>query len=135
MVRDLQPYRISTKGSPWSGALGCSNTLARRRFYTIVPMMFLALSACGPKLNVKATKPPAELMACAAGPAAPALPPYEWDKIAAAPSVAVAVDMAKAITGKRDGLMLPYVLDLRAARGDCAAKVAGTRAWADRLPE
>ncbi|AMU89877.1 hypothetical protein [Sphingopyxis macrogoltabida] len=86
-------------------------------------------------MHVKATKPPAELLACAGEPVAPALPPYEWDKIAAAPSVAVAVDMAKAITGKRDGLMLPYVLDMRAALGDCAAKVAGVRAWADRLPE
>ena len=95
----------------------------------------LASTACGPKVAAKATKPPVELLTCAGEPQAPALPPYEWGKIAAAPTVAVAVDMAKAITGKRDALMLPYVLDMRASRGDCAAKVDGTRAWSDALPD
>ncbi|PQM29389.1 hypothetical protein CVO77_00165 [Sphingopyxis lindanitolerans] len=65
---------------------------------------------------------------------APALPPYGWDKIAQAPTIAAAVDMARAVTGARDALTLPYVLDLRASRGDCASKVRGINAWADALP-
>ncbi|WP_275541959.1 hypothetical protein [Sphingopyxis lindanitolerans] len=42
--------------------------------------------------------------------------------------------MARAVTGARDALTLPYVLDLRASRGDCASKVRGINAWADALP-
>lgn len=35
----------------------------------------------------------------------------------------------------RDEMTLAYVLAMRAAWGDCLAKVAGVKEWADRLPD
>lgn len=71
------------------------------------------LSACGPKVAVKATKPPAELLVCADEPLAPILPP---------PGI------------ERDRIVGDWILALRAAFGDCKADVVGTKAWADALP-
>lgn len=90
-------------------------TNARRKLLAI-PMMALPLllTSCGDKLPVKATKPPPSLLTCAAEPSAPQLP---------APGI------------ERDRLVLGYVLALRAAYGDCAANLAGVRAWADALPD
>lgn len=113
MVVAVQPCRISSKGSYWSGALGCSNTLARRRFYSIVPIVFLTLSACAPKPLAVAVKPPPELLTCADEPVAPEV---------GDPGV------------ERDRIVLGYVLAMRAAYGDCASKVAGIKIWADALP-
>lgn len=73
-----------------------------------------ALIACGPRVIVVPTKPPAELMSCADEPAIPELPP---------PGI------------ERDRVVLALILALRASGGDCRAKVLGTRAWADALPE
>jgi len=91
------------------------------------------LTACGEKIAV-ATTPPAELLTCADEPLAPDLPPYAWDWIIAAPTVDVAVERMKAITGKRDALTLDYILAFRSAWGDCRSKVDGVRAWAEALP-
>lgn len=119
MVDALQPCRISTKGSFWSGALGCSNTPARRHFYITVPLMFLVLSGCGEKIVAVGTKPPAELLVCADEAIAPILPPK---------------DGTEATQLVRDSLTLGYVLAMRAAWGDCKADVVGTKAWSDALP-
>lgn len=72
------------------------------------------LTACDKAVAVKATKPPPELLTCQAEPATPDLPD---------PGI------------ERDRLVLGYVLALRAAYGDCAAKVSGVRAWSDALPD
>lgn len=66
------------------------------------------LTACGEK--VRLALPPVELTTCADEPLAPELPGQ---------------DMQAA----RDALMLGYVLALRAAWGDCRAKVDGSKAW------
>ena len=55
--------------------------------------------------------PPAELLSCAGEPIAPALPGRDKQE-------------------ERDALTLAYVLAMRAAWGDCAAKVHGVAAWA-----
>lgn len=101
-----------------------------------IPMMALPLllMSCGDKLPVKATKPPVDLLSCADEPLSPVLTPYEWDRVLQSPTVQAAVDMMRAITGKRDGATLSYVLAMRAAYGDCASKVAGVRSWAEQLP-
>lgn len=77
-------------------------------------------TARGEKVQVKATKPPAEVLECAGEPIAPALPPK---------------DGTETTQKVRDPLTLTYVLALRAAWGSCAAAVAGTKAWADKLPD
>lgn len=78
------------------------------------------LAACGPKQIAVAVKPPADLLTCAGEPLAPDLPvrdgTTEVDRI-------------------RDEVTLAYVLAMRAAWGDCSAKVAGVKEWADRLPD
>lgn len=71
------------------------------------------LTACGPKVAVKATKPPPALLTCSAEPVAPELP---------VPGI------------ERDRIVLAYLLAMRAAYGDCASKVAGVKSWADALP-
>ena len=74
----------------------------------------MPLGACGPKVHVKATKPPVELLTCSAEPLAPELP---------APGI------------ERDQIVLNYLLAMRAAYGDCASKVAGVKSWADAMPD
>ena len=73
----------------------------------------MGLGACGPKTLAVAVKPPAELLTCSAEPAAPEI---------GAPGI------------ERDRIVLAYLLAMRAAYGDCSAKVAGVKAWADALP-
>lgn len=114
MVGALQPCRISKKGSFWSGALGCSNTLARRRFYIILPAIFLTLSGCEEKVIAVGVKPPPALLTCAGEPLAPILPPRGIE---------------------RDRIVTEWVLAYRAAWADCASKIAGVRKWADTLPD
>jgi hypothetical protein len=84
---------------------------------------------------VKATKPPVDLLSCAGEPLSPVLTPYEWDRVLQSPTVQAAVDMMRAITGKRDGATLSYVLAMRAAYGDCKSSVDGIRAWSEALPD
>lgn len=69
----------------------------------------MALAACGTE-RLALALPPAELATCAAEPETPELP---------APGV------------ERDRIVFDYVLALRDAWGDCAAKVAGLKAWWD----
>lgn len=59
-------------------------------------------------------KPPLALLRCAYEPEAPALPDREQQ-------------------AKRDVMTLNYILDLRAAWGDCKAKLAGIAAWSEEL--
>jgi len=72
----------------------------------------LTLSACGQPERVVLVKPPAHLTVCADEPVAPALPGRDQQ-------------------AERDRLTLAYILALRSAWGDCAAKVAGIGAWSD----
>lgn len=65
-------------------------------------------AACGEKPVL--TLPPLELTTCADEPVAPDLPAPEMQ-------------------AERDRLMLDYSLGLRAAWGDCKAKVEGLRTW------
>lgn len=73
----------------------------------------LALTGCGQERPAIA-KPPAHLLTCKDEPVAPELPGMDEQ-------------------AKRDALTLDYILSLRSAWGDCSAKVAGVRAWADSL--
>lgn len=73
----------------------------------------LLLSGCDPHIRV--ATPPAHLLTCADEPPAPLLPERDGT---------VTTEVA------RDVMTLGYVLGLRSAWGDCAAKVAGVRAWA-----
>ena len=79
----------------------------------LIPLCF-ALTACGPKVAVKATKPPPELLTCAGQPVAPVLPP---------PGI------------ERDRIVSEWVLAYHEAWGDCASKVAGVKRWADALKD
>jgi hypothetical protein len=72
----------------------------------------MALGACGPR-PVRIALPPADLTTCADEPVAPDLP-------------------GRDAQDERDRLTLDYVLGLRAAWGDCRAKVDGIKAWRDR---
>jgi len=72
----------------------------------------MACAACGPK-PVRIALPPADLATCADEPQAPDLP-------------------ARDQQDTRDRLTLDYILDLRAAWGDCRAKVDGIKAWRER---
>lgn len=76
----------------------------------------LLLSACDP--HVRIATPPPEYLTCADEPVAPMLPERDGT---------VTTEVA------RDVATLGYVLGLRSAWGDCAAKVAGVRAWAERV--
>ena len=69
----------------------------------------LALAACQPAKPVLVL-PPVSLTTCAPEPAAPALP-------------------GKDQQAERDRLILDYLLSLRAAGGDCRAKVNGLATW------
>ena len=73
----------------------------------------LLMSACDH--HVRIATPPPEYLTCAGEPMAPSLPERDGT---------VATEVA------RDIATLGYVLGLRSAWGDCAAKVAGVRAWA-----
>jgi len=78
----------------------------------------LALAACGQPRPV-IIAPPAELTSCAAEPQAPDLPAVDWSS----------VETARPVQRARDIAMLQYVLAWRTAHGDCAAKIAGVKAW------
>ena len=71
------------------------------------------LTACGPARPVIA-KPPVALLSCQDEPLAPDLP-------------------ARDQQAARDRMTLEYLLSLRSAWGDCSAKVAGVKAWADSI--
>lgn len=73
----------------------------------------LVLTGCGQERPAIA-KPPVALLTCADEPAPPSLPGRDEQ-------------------ARRDALMLDYVLAFRTAWGDCHAKVAGVKAWADAL--
>lgn len=72
------------------------------------------LTACGEKPVL--VLPPANLATCADEPLAPILPGRDQQDV-------------------RDSLTLEYILALRSAWGDCAAKVDGLRAWMDAAGE
>lgn len=73
----------------------------------------LALAACGQPVPVVLTPPPA-LLSCADEPPPPDLPTPERQR-------------------ERDELTLAYILALRSAWGDCAAKVNGVRTWTEEV--
>lgn len=85
-----------------------------RQLWTATTLSALALTGCG-QARVETVKPPAALLTCADEPVAPELPGRDEQ-------------------ARRDALTLDYVLALRSAWGDCSAKVAGVRAWAEALP-
>lgn len=80
------------------------------------------MTACGQDRPRIAT-PPAEYLTCQADPVAPALPAFDWSNI----------DRARAVQRQRDQLTIDFELGLRAAGGDCRAKVAAIRAWVKRV--
>ena len=86
----------------------------------LLPPFALILSAASCERPV-IIAPPVELTTCAAEPQAPDLPPVDWSS----------VETAQPIQRARDIAMLSYVLAWRTAHGDCAAKVAGVKAWAE----
>lgn len=73
----------------------------------------MGLTACGPE-RVRLAPVPVELTVCATEPAAPDLPVR---------------DGTDAVQAERDRLTFDYILALRSWAGDCAAKVAGVKAW------
>ncbi len=74
----------------------------------------MACASCGQERPAIA-KPPADLLVCSNEPVAPDLPGRDEQ-------------------ARRDAMTLDYILALRSAWGDCFAKVAGVRAWAEKLP-
>ena len=79
-----------------------------------------ALAACGQPRPV-VIAPPVELTTCAAEPDAPDLPAVDWSSL----------ETAQPVQRARDVAILAYVLAWRTAHGDCAAKIAGVKAWAE----
>ena len=96
-----------------------------RRMLLAIPTMplLLACAACGGNARPEIVKPPMALTACADEPLAPDLPPADWSSVGA----------ARTVQAQRDETTLAYILALRSAWGDCAAKVAGVKAWSERL--
>jgi len=91
----------------------------------LVGVASATLASCGEKLEI--AKPPVHLLTCADEPEAPELQPVPW-----AMGVMAVIQQVQA---ERDAATLDYVLAMRSAWGDCRAKVAGTRAWADSLSD
>lgn len=83
---------------------------------------FVALAACAQE-RVQIIKPPVALTECADEPVAPDLPAVDW----------TSVETARPIQRQRDEATLGYILGLREAWGDCAADVAGVKAWSAGL--
>lgn len=81
--------------------------LAMPRMLALTPLAMLC-AACGEKPIL--IVPPIELTTCADEPLAPDLPAREFQ-------------------AERDRMMLDFTLDLRAAWGDCKAKVDGLKKW------
>lgn len=82
---------------------------------TIALLPLIALAACQQPRPV-VVLPPAELATCAAMPDAPSLPVQSPET-----------------QRERDELVLAYILELRTAWADCAAKVAGLAAWRESV--
>lgn len=79
----------------------------------------MGLGACTTE-RVRIVAPPAELQSCADEPAAPDIP---------------ARDGTAETDLRRDRMTLDYVLAMRSAWGDCFAKVAGVKAWSERVAQ
>ena len=79
----------------------------------IVVVASATLTACGQE-RPAIQKPPIDLLTCAPEPDAPDLPGRDEQ-------------------ARRDVMTLDYILALRSAWGDCAANIAGVKAWADGL--
>lgn len=82
----------------------------------------MVLGACEPK-RIETVRPPAALTECAVEPVAPDLPRVDWSS----------VETARPTQQQRDLATFGYILALRTAYGDCAADVAGLKAWSDGL--
>ena len=80
----------------------------------LVGLAFAGLTACSERPRI--VLPPAELATCADEPRAPNLPGKDQQV-------------------ERDRLTLEYILGLRAAWGDCRAKVDGIKAWQETAGE
>ena len=77
-------------------------------------LLAMACAACAKTERPRLTLPPVSLTTCADEPQAPDLP-------APAPDGST--------QPLRDALVFDYILGLRAAWGDCHAKVEGVKAW------
>jgi len=93
-----------------------ANVTQKRLCIAILPFALLN-AACTPQ-RVRTALPPADLLTCADEPQAPSIPSR---------------DGTDATQFERDRMTLAYILGLRSAWGDCAAKVAGVRAWAGEV--
>jgi hypothetical protein len=91
-----------------------TNGRGKLRMLAPIPLLMLC-AACGPKDPVLVL-PPVTLAECADEP----LPP----------DIGLAVNQIE-----RDNLTLAYLLALRAAWGDCRARVDGLKAWMDAAGE
>ena len=82
------------------------------------------MTACGQD-RPRIAAPPADLLTCQPEPRAPALPAFDWSS----------VESARAVQRQRDQATIDFELGLRAAGGDCRAKVAAIRAWVARVAQ
>jgi len=86
----------------------------------MIPLLLLS-AGCGEKVRIEPL--PVTLQSCADEPVAPNLAAVDWTSLAA----------AREGQKVRDLQMVDYVLAWRSAWGDCKAKVAGGKAWSEKV--
>ena len=115
-----------------------------RRTILALSTLCLAVSACGDTKRVAEfiPTPPTRLVCDAAG-TRPTIPPeykIDWTTVAAAPTVAVAVERAKSEVGKligtvrtREGVVAGYVLDIEGKLFICSNNAQWRREFEENL--
>lgn len=97
------------------------------------------MTACTEKRTVKSIPIPAERMDCVKASKRPTLPPeyqIDWSRVAAAPDVAAAVQLAKDEVAKfvgtirtREGRVAGYILDVEGELFACSNDAEWLRDW------
>lgn len=91
--------------------------------------------------SVRLATPPVDLLACKAEATPPDLPAVPWQPLDVevtklVPDIALIrtlIGNVRVAQRKRDEATFSFILDERLAGGDCRAKVAGLKAWADAV--